>query len=254
MKVAFHSYKGGVGRTKLMVGVGALLAMQGRRVGLLDFDLDSSALATIFQADTENLAPFELLSILKNPNENMRKVLDSLKDETAFLAEKLGEEPKQPGRLRYLPTVTDPAQSDGLELGLLDIELLLDTVEQDGGVDLVLIDVKPGYSPSYKVISDFVERFVCVTRIDTQNIEGLARLVPEVKKVSDPILVANMVPESEKSAPRLRRLEEACGKKVDVQISYDPELIFDDDLGFLGGPESRWRTQLSKIGSLLMEK
>ncbi len=29
MKIAFHSYKGGVGRTKVMIGVGAILALRG---------------------------------------------------------------------------------------------------------------------------------------------------------------------------------------------------------------------------------
>ncbi len=45
MLIGFHSYKGGVGRTKIMVGVGASLALSGRRVGMLDFDLDASGLA-----------------------------------------------------------------------------------------------------------------------------------------------------------------------------------------------------------------
>lgn len=63
MKIAFHSYKGGVGRTKLMVGVAALMAKQGRRVGMLDFDLDSSGLVNIFSPEFCGVKEEELSGI-----------------------------------------------------------------------------------------------------------------------------------------------------------------------------------------------
>ena len=63
MKIAFHSYKGGVGRTKVMVGVGAQMAMRKRRVGMLDFDLDASSLAAMFGYD-KNDEKLDLLRIL----------------------------------------------------------------------------------------------------------------------------------------------------------------------------------------------
>ena len=42
--VTFYSYKGGVGRTMALANVAAILAKQGRRVLLIDFDLEAPGL------------------------------------------------------------------------------------------------------------------------------------------------------------------------------------------------------------------
>src|SRR5208283_2720076 len=42
--ITFYSYKGGVGRTLALVNVGAQLALQGKSVLLVDFDLEAPGL------------------------------------------------------------------------------------------------------------------------------------------------------------------------------------------------------------------
>ena len=44
--VTFYSYKGGVGRTMALMNVGLELAQLGRRVLLVDFDLEAPSLQT----------------------------------------------------------------------------------------------------------------------------------------------------------------------------------------------------------------
>ncbi len=47
--LAFHSYKGGTGKTTLIANLAALYAMQGLRVCLLDFDLYAPSLGMYFR-------------------------------------------------------------------------------------------------------------------------------------------------------------------------------------------------------------
>ena len=47
--IAFHSYKGGTGKTTLITNVSALYAQNGYNVGLLDFDLYAPSLASYFR-------------------------------------------------------------------------------------------------------------------------------------------------------------------------------------------------------------
>jgi chromosome partitioning protein len=47
--IAFHSYKGGTGKTTLITNVAALYAKNGFKVGLLDFDLYAPSLVTYFR-------------------------------------------------------------------------------------------------------------------------------------------------------------------------------------------------------------
>src|SRR5687768_5726530 len=48
MIVTFYSYKGGTGRSMALANVAALLAQAGRRVLLVDFDLEAPGLARYF--------------------------------------------------------------------------------------------------------------------------------------------------------------------------------------------------------------
>ena len=47
--LAFHSYKGGTGKTTLITNIAALYANKGFKVGLLDFDLYAPSLVTYFR-------------------------------------------------------------------------------------------------------------------------------------------------------------------------------------------------------------
>ena len=51
--LAFHSYKGGTGKTTVITNLAANLAMMGKRVCLLDFDLYAPSLTTYFQKNPE---------------------------------------------------------------------------------------------------------------------------------------------------------------------------------------------------------
>ncbi len=51
--LAFHSYKGGTGKTSVVVNVGALYAKQGASVCLLDYDFRAPSLNVLFKAKPE---------------------------------------------------------------------------------------------------------------------------------------------------------------------------------------------------------
>jgi len=53
-KIAFINYKGGVGKTSLLVNVAAVLAQQGRRVLICDFDTQSNASIWLLRLDRWN--------------------------------------------------------------------------------------------------------------------------------------------------------------------------------------------------------
>ncbi len=257
MRVAFHSYKGGVGRTKVMVGLGALLAMQGYRVGMLDFDLDASGLATIFDAEPEQLGPFELLNIL-HPNGNLSNINNAMDNVTDFVTKRFKVKPKKNGKLIYLPTVSDPRLSDAINLGKLAgrVQDLLEYIEDECGIDWLFLDIKPGYSPSARVVLPMADRVVMVARLDSQNIEGVKRFLPKLMDDGlnlQPILLANMVPENKKTEGRIQKLVSACGHAVDIRLPYDPELVFDDDIAWAENPNSPMYKGLEKLAELLVK-
>jgi len=51
--IAFHSYKGGTGKTTCIVNLAALYASMGKKVCLIDFDIYAPSLTSYFNADPE---------------------------------------------------------------------------------------------------------------------------------------------------------------------------------------------------------
>ena len=49
--IAFHSYKGGTGKTTIACNFAALLAQKGNRVGLVDLDIYAPSIQTYFEIE-----------------------------------------------------------------------------------------------------------------------------------------------------------------------------------------------------------
>jgi MinD-like ATPase involved in chromosome partitioning or flagellar assembly len=261
MRVGFHSYKGGVGRTKIMVGTAALMAASGYRIGLIDFDLDASGLVSILGDQDMKFGQKELLYILqKLQKSDLSRALDSLIDRSDLVAERLGTHPEENGGvLKYIPTVSDPELSDRIKFGPRIrslVDELFDYLLEHGGIDVLFIDMKPGYSQSASLVLPLCQRAVVVTRLDDQNISGLSRSLKKMMKGQinlDPILVANMLPSEQEAeiAKRISRLEEVTGHSVDVRINYEPDAVFDNDFSSLADKDSSLGLGLKAVVKML---
>ena len=252
-KIAFYSYKGGVGRTKVMLGVGAKLALDGHRVGMLDFDLDASGLATVLGGQATDIEQNELLYILAN--KDMSKVPSSIIDITSKVTESFGVKPIGNGKLAYIPTISDPSLADKIKFtsrtGIFVGDLMKEYLRN---YEILLIDLRPGYSNSSGVILEKVDSTVVVTRLDRQNLGGLRTIFPqfnERKRVTK--LVVNLIADNNETASRLQQLEDFVEKSVDVKIKYDPRAAYDDDFQSWAREGSDMNQRLGELVNMLID-
>jgi len=238
--------------------------MRGKRLGLLDFDLDASGLANIFKVfgddDLGDASPEELREKLKDlGHKELLQMLEArdlnIGENSMFDAKKLLEtrfdRDPDPGRLRVLPTITDPSKSDSIVLNERGgyIGDLFDKVIQRCGVDYLCVDLKPGWSPSFRTVIPRVDRVVIVSRLDEQNRAGLRSLMPELRKEGkDPILVANMIPDDPRSADYVEELKQVCwsGEAEESKFCTIPlvnNLFFDTDFETAAKAESSETTE-----------
>src|SRR5437016_13235543 len=72
--IAIHSFKGGTGKSTISANLAAALALKGKRVGVMDMDLEGPGLHVIFGLDPYEL-PFTLNDVLVNGAQPERAAL-----------------------------------------------------------------------------------------------------------------------------------------------------------------------------------
>lgn len=171
---AFYSYKGGAGRTALCTDAASVLAKQGKRVVVLDLDLDSPGLHyRIPRSVHSRTGVVDLL----------RKIVDS--DRSPI------ERP--PRNLLLIPAGHAPYPEYWAALGelrrllrtsgsLLECVLELQArIAEELSADCLLIDCPSGISELGGVATLLADRVVCLTTGDQESTEGTVIAISEMK-------------------------------------------------------------------------
>ncbi|MDI6794415.1 MAG: AAA family ATPase [bacterium] len=262
--VTFYSFKGGVGRTMAMVNAACILAGRGRRVLMIDFDLEAPGLTM--------LALKQLASPTQPPPAGLVDLIyDVLTDPAnSALADK-----ENPDRYtEYVCSLNIPKHLLRIEGGKLDLmpcgrldagyeerlyaidfdELYAEGIGQpifkhlrnlirDSRLyDYILIDSRTGFSDEGGISTrDLAEHIVVLTGLNRQNIEGTVRFLTRLKAsgwqegkvqfILSPIPTGYEELRAERTAYAKKEIEEKTGFKADfdLYIPYHPRLALDEE-------------------------
>ena len=229
----FYSFKGGVGRTMALVNAAVTLALRGRRVLAVDFDIEAPGLDTF-----DALRPRgEIPGVI----DFVASYLDSgqAPDAANFIGEcpDIGE---QGGRLWIMPSgrhETYAANFNQIDWGELyekhDGYLLLEDLKEQWSrivqPDYVLIDSRTGHTDTGGICTRQLPDSVVVLFFpNEQNLRGLTEVVRDIR--------------SEADEPRKKRIElhfvmsNVPDLDDEDQILENKIAAFQDQLGFLRKP------------------
>lgn len=265
--VTFYSFKGGVGRTMALINVACILAARGRRVLMIDFDLEAPGL-TLFQQRTSQK---KAKSATRQAGlvELIHDFLSNSK--TSPLAD---EENKASFRDHYVvKSLPIPETLKHLEGGYLDLmpcgrlnrtyeqrlyDIKFDKLYEEGVgqplfkhfknviidsnlYDYVLVDSRTGLSDEGSICTrDLADHLVIIMGLNYQNVEGTVRVLNQLKesnwKGGRTLFVASPVPEfyeelREERMQSARRAINKTGFKADLKlhIPYHPRLALDEE-------------------------
>lgn len=186
--VTFYSFKGGVGRTMAVVNVGVELAKIGRRVLLVDFDLEAPGLETFNLARPLRAQTPGLVEYISN-----YVATGKAPDVSDYLYESVGEW-KGEGRLWIMPAgIQDDSYGyrlssidwQGLyrdQEGYLFFEDLKKQWEEQLSPDYVLIDSRTGYTDESGICTrQLPDAVVILFFPNDQNLFGLKKMVSDVR-------------------------------------------------------------------------
>lgn len=203
--VVFYSYKGGVGRTTAMLHVAYLLAKAGRRIALVDMDLEAPglrhAVETLEPEPQQGLVDYLYERQLLSPDiEPAIQIIDIVGQVKSKLETKADIYIIPAGKvdLDYISKVDDldtRLGSSGLHTWHTFLQELANFLEPD----LIFIDSRTGFNRwgaiSLLLLADEAFIFAYPNR---QNLEGLVPLLTALQKFGHPhrTFVLSMIPDN----------------------------------------------------------
>lgn len=268
--VTFYSYKGGVGRTMALANVAAMLAKEGRRVLLIDFDLEAPGLDA-----------FEGLGCAKGHSGVVEYVAEYLATGKAppigaFVRECVPSSTHLRGKLWLMPSGKkdqqynrDRARINWTELydkfdGERFIENWKADIEKTYSPDYVLIDSRTGLTDVGGICTLHLPQLVVLLyALNDQNIHGIAgvaRAVSRAENTRPPQLltVASPVPPMPKEKTgllqaRLDLAEKELGIKPHCQIHYDSRVPLKEQILAWDDPGSRLSWEYKTLRELIAD-
>ena len=162
--ISIHSFRGGTGKSNTTANVAALLAARGRRVGVVDTDIQSPGIHVLFGLDEESIgARAQRLSV------------GQVRDQAGCPRRdrKLGANVK--GKLYLIPSSIKAGEiarvlREGYDVGLLNdgFQGLIDALK----LDVLLIDTHPGLNEETLLSIAISDALVIVMRPDQQDYQG----------------------------------------------------------------------------------
>jgi len=207
--ITVHSFKGGTGKSTITANLATALAARGRRVGVMDMDLEGPGLHVIF-----NITPEEVKHTLNDV------LLDAVSPDEAVIPMN-GRLGLEAGSLYFSPaSVRVDEMLRTLRTGF-ELESFSRAIAKLGTsfkLDYVMIDTHPGIENDTLLVMGVCDHLVIVSRIDQQDIFGTGVVVDIARTLEKPAhLVVNMVPKGLKASDA-SKLVKGIGHhfKVDV--------------------------------------
>jgi cellulose biosynthesis protein BcsQ len=192
--VTFYSFKGGVGRTMTLVNVGVALAARGRRVLLVDFDLEAPGIPTfeLFSAVTETAGVVDYVSeyISSGIAPDVKQFVTTApvwsdgKGGEVWLMPAGRQAPSYASRLHAIDWQELYEKRDGF-LMFEDMKAQWQDAVS-GGFHYVLIDSRTGHTDVGGICTrQLPDAVVIMFFPNEQNLQGLTRVVNDIRKEKD---------------------------------------------------------------------
>lgn len=186
--ISIHSFRGGTGKSNTTANVAAHLALQGKRVGVIDTDIQSPGVHVLF-----NLSDEQVHNTLNDYLWGKCTIKDVAHDVTGNLGAPVT------GKVFLFPCSVKAGEiarilREGYDVGLLNDGCL--KAVKDLNLDVMIIDTHPGLNEETLLSISISDSLAVIMRPDAQDYQGTAVTVDVARKLEVPrmVLVVNKMP------------------------------------------------------------
>ena len=199
--VTIHSYRGGTGKSNIAVNIAANLALQGKRVGLIDTDLNSPGAHILFNLPPDAISP-TLNDYLRGKCSLVETVKTSSVANLYFV----------PASPRDLDVITIAKEGFSVEKLVDGCYQFLEAFD----LDYLFIDTHPGLHEETLLLISISDLLGVILRPDEQDFQGTAVMldITRDRLGVDCALLLNLIP----SFIEINALEADCQKIYEAPI------------------------------------
>jgi MinD-like ATPase involved in chromosome partitioning or flagellar assembly len=217
--ISIHSFRGGTGKSNTTANVAALLAAEGRRVGVIDTDIQSPGIHILF-----GLAGDEIGHSLNDFLWGRCEIGQAAHDVTA----NLGAAVK--GRVFLIPSSIQADEIVNVLREGYDVSKLTNGFRkliQELDLDVLMIDTHPGLNEETLFSLAISHAMVIIMRPDKQDYEGTGVTVEVARSLDVPrlLLVVNKTPPSFDPAEVKQRVEQTYNCEVAAVLPHSDEMM-----------------------------
>jgi MinD-like ATPase involved in chromosome partitioning or flagellar assembly len=217
--IAVHSFRGGTGKSNATANLAAVLAAQGRRVAIVDTDIQSPGIHVLFGLDQDTIG-----HTLNHYLWGQCTMADAAHDVTPETAVGAG------GRVWLVPSslkAHDIARvmREGYDVGLLNegVRALIADLE----LDVLLLDTHPGLVEETLLSLAMCNSLVIVLRPDQQDFEGTHVTLTVARRLKVPriVLLVNKIPAAYDTEAVREKVATTYGCEVAAALPHSEELM-----------------------------
>jgi septum site-determining protein MinD len=217
--ISIHSFRGGTGKSHTAANVATVLAAEGRRVCVVDTDIQSPGIHVLFGVDQETLG--HSLNDYLWGNCEVEKIAYDVTDGLG-----LGHNARVflvPSSVRAVDIAR--VMREGYDVGLLN-EGFRQLIKQLA-LDVLILDTHPGLNEETLLSIAMSHALAIVLRPDRQDYEGTRVTVSVARKLQVPrlVLVVNKTPNVFDSAEVKERVEKTYDCEVAAVLPHSDELM-----------------------------
>jgi septum site-determining protein MinD len=217
--ISVHSFRGGTGKSNTTANLAAVYAQQGRRVAVIDTDIQSPGIHVLF-----GLRGDEVEASLNDFLWHDRPIEDVAQDVSAAAG------PEVPGRIYLIPSSMKPGEIARILREGYDAQRLTEGFRRLVDVlalDVLLIDTHPGLNEETLLSLVLSDSLLIVMRPDRQDYEGTGITARVARELQVPRIriVVNKLPDAFDPVSVTARVEEAYGCPVAAILPHSDELM-----------------------------
>ncbi len=186
--ISVHSFRGGTGKSNTTANLATLLAAEGRRVGVVDTDIQSPGIHVLFGLDEE-----EMTHSLNDYLWGKCVIKQTAHDVTSHLSDDIK------GRVFLIPSSLKAGEIARILREGYDVSLLHDGFQSlitSLSLDVLMIDTHPGLNEETLLSIAVSDVLAVVLRPDQQDYQGTGVTIEIARKLNVPrlMLIVNKTP------------------------------------------------------------